>query len=166
MNNNLIQSTNEITFEELYRKYYPDLFLYIHCKLNHPKEVAEDIASEAFALLFAKWESFNPKYYPALITWLRKASLFISYDLNRKAQQLPTIPLEDMMDNENITDHLLYHEDIRRLQQNLTPEEYQLFENIVIYNRSIKQIAPTLNVSPGTLKVRWFRLKHKIRQIL
>ena len=169
MNNNLIQPTNEITFEELYRKYYPDLLLYVCSKLNHPKEVAEDIASEAFALLFEKWEIFDPKSYPALITWLRKTARFLSYNFNRKAQQLPTIPLNNMIENENIADPLadyLYREDIRHIRKKLTEEEYQLFENIVIYNRSIKQIAPTLNISPGTLKVRWFRLKNKIRQIL
>ena len=169
MSNNLIQSTNEITFEELYKKYYPDLFLYVCYKLNHSKENSEDIASEAFTLLFERWDRFDPKSCPALISWLRKTARFLSYNCNRRAQHLPTVPLNDMMENENIDDpsiDCVYREDIRRIREGLSEEEFRLFEHIVIYNRSLKQIAPEMNVSTETLKVRWFRLKNKIRRIL
>lgn len=169
MNNNLIPSTNEITFEELYRKYSPDLFLYVSIKLNHTKEVAEDITNEAFVLLLEKWEIFNPKSYPALIAWLRKTARFLSYNFNRKTKQISTVPLNNMIENKNIKDPLtdyLCCEDIYRILQNLTEEEYQLFENIVFDNHSIKQTALIMNINPNTLKVRWFRLKNKIRRIL
>lgn len=169
MNNNLIQSTDEITFEELYKKYSPDLFLYVFHTLNHSNEVAEDITSETFTILFEKWENFNPKSYPVLISWLRKTARFLSYNSNRKEQHLSTVPLDNIINNGNAIDPVgeyIYKEDLLRIKQNLTDEEYQLFENIVIRNYSIKQIAPTMNITSGTLKVRWFRLKKKIRELL
>ena len=67
MNTNSTHETNDITFEELYKKYSHDLFLYVFYTLNQSKETAEDITSEAFTILFGKWKNFDPKTYPVLI---------------------------------------------------------------------------------------------------
>lgn len=169
MNRNFIQSTNEITFEELYKKYAPDLILYVRYTLNQPDEIAKDLTSEAFTILFEKWETFDPKQYPVLISWLRKTVRFLSYNLNRKAQRLPTISMDLVINGENLSDPFgdyVYQEDIQLIKNKLTEQEYQLFENIVIYNRTIKQISKIMDMNTNTLTVRWFRLKNKIRQFL
>ena len=169
MNNNFIPSQNEITFEEVYKKYSPDIFLYAFHTLNQSKESAEDITNETFTILWEKWENFNPKTYPVLLSWLRKTALFLAYNSNRKAQKLSTVPIDDIKNHENASDPLgeyIYQEDLQRIQEGLTAEEYLLFEKIVVYNQSIKRIAPEMNLAPRSLSVRWFRLKSKLRKIL
>lgn len=169
MNNNSINSQEELTFEQLYRQYYADILLYARYSLNNPEETAKDITSDAFTKLLGKWSDFNPKTSSALIAWLRKTARFLTYNHNRKEQKLPTIPLEDITDHEDQTTSIetcTYEEHIKHIKNELTEEEFHLFEQIVIYNRTISQIAEKMNISSNTLKVRWFRLKKKIRQIL
>lgn len=169
MNNNFIPSQNEITFEEVYKKYSPDILLYVFHTLNQSQESAEDITSEAFTILWEKWDNFNPKTYPVLLVWLRKTALFLAYNSNRKAQKLSTVPMDYIQNLENSSDpfgEYVYQEDLQRIREKLTAEEYLLFENIVVYNQSIKRIAAEMDLASRHLSVRWFRLKSKIRKIL
>ncbi len=169
MNQHQTTTEEHISFEELYRRHATDLFLYVFHTLNHPKEVAEDITSEAFISLFEKWDEFKPKHYPAMVAYLRKTVRFLSYNYNRKEQHLPTVSLDEISDQGYRFDPLgdsIYEEHLKRIRQYTTSEEYQLFEDIVIRNYPLKKIAVSMNVSVGALKVRWFRLKKKLQHLI
>ena len=59
-----------------------------------------------------------------------------------------------------------YEERMKHIKSKLTPEECQLFEDIVIHRCDRKQIAQKMGITTNALKVRWHRVRNKIKKIL
>jgi len=169
MNNECVSGEDQISFEDLYMNYETDIFLYAHHFMNLSEEEAHDVKNEAFLALLKVWRDFKPKTYLSAVSFLRKTVQFLSYNLKRKEQRLSTVSFQEIKDDEAQTDmmvSLTYEEHMKHIKSKLTPEEYQLFEDIVIHRCGRKQIAQKMGITTNTLKVRWHRLKNKIKEIL
>ena len=169
MNNNCANGEDWITFEDLYRNYKTDIFLYAHHSMNLSEEEAHDVKNEAFLTLLKVWRDFKPKTYPSAVSFLRKTVQFLSYNLKRKEQHLSTVSFQEIKDEEargTIMDSITYEDHIKQIKSELTPEEYQLFEDILIHRRDKKKLAAKMGISANALKVRWHRVRNKIKKIL
>ena len=164
----MIMPTDEITFEELYKQYFSVICKYAKYKLKNRDENVEDVANEAFLILWKRWDQFDPKCDRNLKTFLYRAARNITYNRNRKEQRLPTVPFDDSIaheGNENGIAKFTFEEHLKHIRKNLTEEEYFLFEQKVVYNEDTKNIASQLGISTNTLKMRWYRLHMKLKNI-
>ena len=169
MNNECVSGEDQISFEDLYMNYETDIFLYAHHSMNLSEEEAHDVKNEAFLTLLKVWRDFKPKTYPSAVSFLRKTVQFLSYNLKRKELRLPQVSFQEIKDEEArgiIMDSIAYEDHIKQIKSELTPEEYQLFEDILIHRRDKKKLAAKMGISTNTLKVRWHRVRNKIKKIL
>lgn len=169
MNNECVSGEDQISFEDLYMNYETDIFLYAHHSMNLSEEEAHDVKNEAFLTLLKVWRDFKPKTYPSAVSFLRKTVQFLSYNLKRKELRLPQVSFQEIKDEEArgiIMDSITYEDHIKQIKSELTPEEYQLFEDILIHRRDKKKLAAKMGISTNTLKVRWHRVRNKIKKIL
>lgn len=169
MNN--VASLDRKRFEEVYKKYRDDIFLYAKQYMRLSDEDAEDITGVAFLELLKIWPCFDPKTDQAVFAWLRKTAQFLTYNKNKKNSKLPTVPLEIISNisvNTDIPETLaekdLYEKMMQKIKNDLNSEEYQLFEDIIVKGRNITLIAKEKNINVNTLNSRWLRLQKKIRK--
>ena len=169
MNTRSKSPVKEITFETLYRTHYNNILYYAIYKMENSKETAEDITGEAFTILYEIWDTFHPKTERPLLKWLRKTVRYKTYNYNRKAQKLPTIPIEQIQDMEDpldiIENSVTYEEHIKRVRNQISERDYWLFEKILIENKDMEEIAQMLNVNIKTVRRRWNNVKKKIQEI-
>jgi len=157
-----------IIFEDLYEQYKANIFLYAYHSMALSGEAAQDVTSEAFLKLLEIWKNFEPKTAPAALAWLRRTVQYLAYNRKRRDLRLPTVSLQEVRDCEAVAVDSpgSYEEHLRRIRGALSPEDYRLFEEIVIEQKNLRQIAERMNVTPGAVKTRWFRLRKKIQKIL
>ena len=168
MNNSTNKNEIEISFDQLFEEYYDPIFRFCYHKLNNKSE-AEDITSEVFTSLFSIWNTFSPKTYPVLISWLYKAAQNKVYNQNRKDVKIATITLEEISDSEEYTftpETQTYDDYLQEISSILSQTEYLIFENIFILQKSIDETASDLKMKRNTVKVTLYRLRHKIKKIL
>lgn len=168
MMNNSNNQTIEITFNSLYKEHFSTVCKYAKNKLKNHENNVEDVANEAFLILWQCWDHFEPKTLPALMAYLFTTATHITYNNNRKAQKLPTIPFDDALgheERENGITTFTFHEHLKHIRAALSEEEYLLFEQKVIYCEEPKEIAAYWGISENTLKMRWHRLRIKIQKI-
>ncbi len=164
-----IQEQKEISFEEFYKSYQEDLFYYAQAHTEMSTEDTEDILGEAFLLLFQSWERIEQKTPLLLIVWMRKTIRYLNYNQNRKKHRFSIVSLDDV---QNLQTQFFdmkenaYAELLACIQRHLTADEYRLFMEIVIFQKSFSLIAKELNMKTDTLYVRWFRLRKKIQSFL
>ena len=169
MNNECVSGEDQISFEDLYMNYETDIFLYAHHSMNLSEEEAHDVKNEAFLTLLKVWRDFKPKTYPSAVSFLRKTVQFLSYNLKRKELRLPKVSFQEIKDEkaqEDMMASVTYEERMKHIKSKLTPEECQLFEDIVIHRCDRKQIAQKMGITTNALKVRWHRVRNKIKKIL
>lgn len=160
--------TNEITFKSLYKQHFSTVCKYAKHKLKNHDDNVEDIANEAFLILWKRWDKFEPKTYPTLMSFLFTVATYTTYNNNRKAQKLPTVPFDDAIgheEKENEIAKFTFKEHLNHIKAELSEEEYCLFEQKILYCEENSKIAELLGISENTLKVRWHRLRIKIRKI-
>ena len=170
----------EITFDALYKKYYDAIFRYCLHKLyaDSDKSFAEDIANEAFTKLLIKWHDFKKHTPPILLSWLYKTSdnLIRNY-IKKKKREPKFVSYEEYISElENSPEQNSYYEKftneetsqqeyINQIKELLTEKEWLLFEQIVIQKHSIAEAAVRLKAKENTVKVSWYRLKIKLKEI-
>ena len=83
---------------------------------------------------------------------------------------MPTVLLSDLEDKEvltSVTDSaIMYEMCIEDIKKSLSSEEYRLFEKVVIESCDRKQLAEEMGITTNALKVRWHRVRNKIKKIL
>ena len=165
-----------MTYEDAYRKYFTVIVKYSSRQIGNHLFDAEEIASDAFYILFEKWDELNSHEEQVIITWLyRAANNKIKEYFRNKPPEHVSIDSDDeielkMLENESDIDIVeeakKYDRYIVQIQNRLNQKEAQLFEYIVVNQYRYSQIASLLNISESAVKMRWFRLQMKIRSVI
>ena len=168
-------------YASLLNKYKNSLMLTI-LKMVNNRDDAEDIAMQAFTKAFKSIDSYNNQY--AFSTWLFKIASNTSIDFLRK-KRLKTTSLDSKMSkfdessttfSQNILDPELDPEEqyihdqrkklMKEVVESMNPKYRELIELRFFQELKYEEIAKKLDLSLGTVKVRIYRAKALLTEIL
>lgn len=162
----------EEKFEDIFRACYPPIVKYLQSAKQLPSHEAEDIAGEAFLLMYQKWDTLTHHTRPAMYKWAALTANNILRNRQRKAQRQPIIlsweqdvtpsmmPQEFEIEQES--EEEAYAKCVASLMAILTPAERELFTCKILRRMNNEDTAAYMNISTGTMRTRWSRLRKKI----
>ncbi|MBQ3639404.1 MAG: sigma-70 family RNA polymerase sigma factor [Clostridia bacterium] len=154
------------TVETVYSQYYKTVFRFCMKLTNGNLHDAEDMTGEVFHVFFAKQDALNFEAEAAIITWLYRTAKNKWYRLvkqaKRNAAELDNTDLfSRQFDDEE--EEKLYDTYLAQIKNILSGTERELFCAIVEEKQTYKAISEKTGVSETALRVRWYRLKSRIR---
>ncbi len=167
-----------MTYEEVYKKYRKRIESFCQYKLaSKDGQLAEDLASEIFLLLYMKWEGLGSHEEARVLKWLYNAALIKIREHQRLASKKPLIyswedynapddpQCEVLTYNDTQTDDdLVYQQYLELIKATLSEKDRQTFELKVEKHYTIAQIAKELHANEVTIKVRWYRIQQKLKE--
>ena len=164
-----------MTFEETYKEYYHTIERFCNYQIGYDRFYSEEIADAVFDTLNQKWIELESHEPAVMLTWLYRTAAFkikefyrhkppemIEYDEyaqslieKKKRESVSTID-----EAEELLKYEFYKEQIRRT---LKAKERELFDCIVEEELTYKQASLKLKISENAVKMRWIRLRVKIR---
>ncbi len=166
---------HEQIFNGIYRTYYNKIVGFCVIRLNGDTVAADEITEEVFFTLSVKWDSLTSYTEPALVSWIYTAAKNLIYNHLRSTwrNNQRCISLEeyreygkDIADNTSTFDQVIYESYIDGIRQELSAEEWNLFNYIVIQKYPMAEVALILDIKFNTAKTRWCRLRQKLQKIL
>lgn len=177
----ILEKQDQKAYATLLNKYRNSLILTV-LKMVNNRDDAEDIAMQAFTKAFKNLESYNTQY--AFSTWLFKIASNTAIDFLRK-KRLKTTSLDRKMNDfdesstsfsQNILDPELDPEEkyihdqrkqlMKEVVESMNPKYRELIELRFFQELKYEEIAERLDLSLGTVKVRIFRAKALLTEIL
>lgn len=162
------KNENDLSFGEFYTCCFSMFVRYIIQRLRVDKYTAEDIVSDAFAVMFMKWESLDNYKEIVLTSWMYKALEMKCLEYRRKNADTLETYNDDMLNirtpyiNTEKVENDKYLRYIDEIKKRLSPTDWSVFECIVIRKFSMKETAKMLNISEVAVRVRWCRTKSHI----
>lgn len=158
-------------FEDIYKENYIKVFTFIY-NIANDRSLTEDIVQEAFIKAYYKIDTFRQE--AKISVWLNKIAYNLLLDIKRK-KSLKIVHSENEQFASNLRDtgkNLLKEVEQKIMSdcvQNkilLMPENYRapLFLDMQDFNN--KEIAEILSCSLDNAKIRLFRAKKKMKEIL
>ena len=163
---------DEISFDDLYKKYY---FLLLNDCASlgiRDRYDAEELTDDTFSGLYARWNGMNSHSERTLLAWLVRAleynsiNYFRSEKARRKAMEkykgdvtLTGGAVRDRYFKNTKTDGRL-----AKFKETLTPQEQLLLDYIIENDASLASFARLSGENFNTVKSRWRRLKKKIQK--
>ncbi|MCD8190360.1 MAG: RNA polymerase sigma factor [Clostridiales bacterium] len=152
--------------EQLYRRYYQDVYLYLKA-LTGDAAVAEELTAETFLRACAHAERFRGDC--DIRTWLCQIAKNLYFSHHRRQKRL--VPLPEAFDPPdpcaNIEQDYENKESLQRVQRHLEgmKETYrQVFTLRVFSELSYVQIAALFGRTEGWARVTFLRAKRKLQQ--
>ncbi len=157
----LMNSTGKIKFEVLYKIYSKDLFRYSYSILRNRFD-AEDAVQETFRKYIEKDSRFRRDC--SIKTWLMTLARNHCYDVIRKR----TIKNEsdDYKEPAYRADNLDLRVSLEEAFMKLNPEETELIYLRDKAGYSYAEIAGLLSISVENVKIKLYRTRRKLREIL
>ena len=167
-----------MTYEEVYKKHRKRIESFCSYKLSTAdRQLAEDLASEIFLLLYMKWETLESHEEGRVLKWLYNAALIKVREHYRLAGKKPLVySLEDYATPDappcealtcldtQADDEIVYKQYLVQIKATLSQKDKQTFVLKVEKQYTIAQIAEELAENEVTVKVRWFRIRQKLKQ--
>lgn len=161
-------------YEIIYEKYYRVLVNYAFRRLKD-KFYSEEIANETFALLWERWSSMSFDSENAVLKWLYQVAEYKMMAHKRKKSN-DYIPINSITIHNNVSinneeidpvqEEYKYLQYLSEVRKELNSKDLLLFDKIVIQKLQYKQIATELSTTVPAVKMRWLRLKTRLRQIV
>ena len=166
------------TFEQICEENYLRIYRYVYIMTKN-RQVSEDITQEVFLKAYEKGQALLE--HPSPEGFLCKTAKFLSYDAVRKQAKEKTEPLERADWYENTGDrswdllHELQAEQDAALDEEqmalqilcrLSKDEQLLYKSYYIEHRSMKELAQSLEMKESTLRMRYLRLRKKIKRLI
>ncbi len=166
---------NEEFFDEIYRLYYHRIHAYCYSK-TADRDAAVSLANDTFLLLYQKWDSLDFTNMPdACSLWLfevakRKTLAFLRknprrFVIENLEMHQDTLPDPDTASEVQNTEEA-YEQSLDRIRHRLKRKDAVLFDWLVMQKMSQSEAADQLGISVDALKMRWHRVKPKIRSII
>lgn len=159
----------DLSLDNICKQYYQTIYRYCLFKTNHNTHLADDITSDVIYLLIQKWENLSKDSSKGLLAWLYKTAQLKILEYSRKPQTRPldTNQLFENFDTDYSQSEIKkYYEYIDQIRQKLPAQDYTLFCEIIINQKSYTEIARSLGISKHALQLRWYRVRLKLAQIL
>tara|TARA_B100001027_G_scaffold208333_1_gene173513 strand:+ start:125 stop:709 length:585 start_codon:yes stop_codon:yes gene_type:complete len=166
------QLGNKAAFEQLVIR-HQDLVFSLAYKLTGNREMANDVAQEAFIRAWKAIEKFRGD--STFSTWIYRITVNTAWTLRRKAKKHNTINIDDtyepvVIDEKKDPELVAINSDLSSVLINaldkIPIEQRIIVELKNIEGRSHKEIAEYLDISVTAAKVRLHRAHQKLRQIL
>jgi RNA polymerase sigma-70 factor (family 1) len=151
-----LQQGNEEGLDFLFNCYYSPLVFYANSITAH-KEIAKEIAAEAFVKLWAKRETIEEfrKVKFLLYKIVNNASIDFIREKERSRKYAANLYIISNTSERSSLDALIEAETYNHLYlllQNLPPRARQIFKLFYFQKKSIKEIALELGISVNTVK--------------
>ena len=152
--------------EAVYCQYYKIVFRFCMRLTNGNQHDAEDITSEVFHVFFAEQDTLCFDAKPAMVTWLYRTAKnkwmnTVKHSKRRNDELDDTDIFSRQFDGEE--EEKLYQTYLAEIEKTLSGSELDLFRAIVREKQTYMAISERMGISEAALRVRWHRLKHKIR---
>ena len=169
-----------ILYKSIHQKYYHTIKRYFESRYGFNHHDADELTGDTLITLDQKWDEVKEYGEEQILDWLYKTARYKALEFYRRKKKVPmTVSLEENLvgDLDSVsfddllsvdqasTDHQ-YQSYILNIKQILTEKERRTFECIVEKGYSVSQTAKELHTKEGTIKVRYFRLRKKIKQQL
>lgn len=154
-------------FEALYKKYYEQIFRYIHQRMDD-KEMAFDITSQVFLKAMINLPKYKYKGVP-FSSWLYRIAMSEVYQSFKDKKSTRTVNV-DTNNVEDIIDEV-EQDNTGEMRQALIevigdlPEiELQIIEMRYFEKRSYREIGDILGMTENNAKVRAYRIVEKLKK--
>lgn len=166
------------TFEQICEENYLRIYRYVYIMTKN-RQVSEDITQEVFLKAYEKGPALLA--HPSPEGFLCKTARFLTYDAVRKQAREKTEPLEDadlqgavggrsqdlFREMETEQDAALDEEQMaRQILCRLSKDEQFLYRSYYIERQSMKDLAQSLGMKDSTLRMRYLRLRKKIKRLV
>ena len=150
-------------WENLFRKYYNEALLYVF-SFCHNRALAEDLVQEAYmrAIRSIDEEKDGFKF------WLFKVCRNLYFDTLRKNKKVEAIT-SDMPSNESLVDDVIQKDEYRALYKAIALLKDDFREIVRLYyfdSMSVKEIASIVDESVDNVKIKLYRARLKLKDIL
>ena len=150
-------------WENLFRKYYNEALLYVF-SFCHNRALAEDLVQEAYmrAIRSIDEEKDSFKF------WLFKMCRNLYFDTLRKNKKVEAIT-SDMPSNESLVDDVIQKDEYRALYKAISLLKDDFREIVRLYyfdSMSVKEIASIVDESVDNVKIKLYRARLKLKDIL
>lgn len=150
-------------WENLFRKYYNEALLYVF-SFCHNRALAEDLVQEAYmrAIRSIDEEKNSFKF------WLFKVCRNLYFDTLRKNKKVEAIT-SDMPSNESLVDDVIQKDEYRALYKAISLLKDDFREIVRLYyfdSMSVKEIASIVDESVDNVKIKLYRARLKLKDIL
>lgn len=162
-------------FNSLYNEYYALIYKYTLVSLNFNEYLAKDCVQEVFLTVYEKIDIVLKHPNPGGFIIITAKYIVKKHQAKISSQNEKTIPLEntqvkDLSYNvdfdEPDSDDLDLDELKVTLLQSLSSQESLLYNLFYEEKFSIAQIAERLEITPGNVKVKLFRLRAKVKNMV
>ncbi len=154
---------NEMDFEEIYSKYFKEVYLFIK-SLSRDESIAEEITQEAFFKALKSIEKFDgSKDIKAWLFTIAKNTYFSHY--KRKKMQIDLDVMEELSTGVQIITHLMNEEDAFAVHQflHLMEEPYkEVFSLRTFGELPFEKIGRIFGKSAGWARVTFYRARKQI----
>ena len=166
------QLGDKAAFEQLVIR-HQDLVFSLAYKLTGNREMANDVAQEAFIRAWKAIEKFRGD--STFSTWIYRITVNTAWTLRKKAKKHNTLNIDDtyepiVIDEKKHPELVAINSDLSSVLTNaldkIPIEQRIIVELKNIEGRSHKEIADYLDISVTAAKVRLHRAHQKLRQIL
>ena len=150
-------------WENLFKKYYNEALLYVF-SFCHNRALAEDVVQEAYmrAIRSIDEEKDGFKF------WLLKVCRNLYFDTLRKNKKVEAIT-SDMPSNESLVDYVIQKDEYRALYKAISLLKEDFREIVRLYyfdSMSVKEIASIVDESVDNVKIKLYRARLKLKDIL
>ena len=168
-------TTNEQSYPDIYRGCFPKLVTYLQKCHACKHQDAEDIAAQALHILWEKWDTLETHTEAGILRWLMQtAKNLLRDEAKKKARHPVTVSLDDLTDQQRPTIDMLFPPEqseaeyarcLAELIKRLSASDAALLCAKVEKRQTDAEIAAQLGISINALRVRWLRVKKKIRDV-
>ena len=169
---NQILSGDANAFTQLVNR-YKDFVFTLALRMLKSREKAEEVSQDAFVKAYKNLEGFQGK--SKFSTWLYKIVYFACLDELKKAkrtynpediEKLPNVEIDDTksgLDNLEDEDRSQL---IKEALAKLNEEEQAILTLFYFEEQSLKELAEIFDMTPNNVKVKLFRARKKIAELL
>ena len=154
-------------FEALYKKYYEQIFRYIHQRMDD-KEMAFDITSQVFLKAMINLSKYKYKGVP-FSSWLYRIAMSEVYQSFKDKKSTRTVNVdtsnvEDIIDEVEQDNTGEMREALIKVIGNLPEVELQIIEMRYFEKRSYREIGDILGMTENNAKVKAYRIVEKLKK--
>ena len=172
---------NDASFEDLYRKYFKTIVRFINVQYQIESNASKDIAQEVFTVLWEKREELDFDDERKIFKWLCETAKRKSWEYNRKNKK---VLVGYFWDPETISDNVSakyedlihiegfesteekYQSYLGEIKKHLNKKECKIFTLVVEDRLDAREVAVILKVSDVNFRVKWCRLRKKLKPIV
>ena len=164
-----IEAQTNLSFEEIYSKYWDKMLRRVGYKYTKDKSTAEDYTQEGFMKVMKNLDKYDGS--GSLEGWITRVIRNTIIDKIRSNKNKDVFNNEtdwERMDMTEEPEEELSHssEEIKKAVDQLSPQYKEVFTRYFFKNMTHKEIADELGIAEGTSKSNLSKAKAKIKEIL